>query len=66
MTFPLPGPGHAGDAARARDQYAAQLPIRERVLGAGHPGTLTARAQPRLLGPSCGETSADSRSQDGS
>ena len=28
----------------ARDQYAALLPIRERVLGAEHPDTLTARA----------------------
>ena len=36
--------GAAGDAAGARDQYAALLPIRERVLGAEHPATLTARA----------------------
>jgi len=33
----------AGDAAAARDQYAALLPIRERVLGAGHPETIAAR-----------------------
>ena len=33
-----------GDAAAARDQYAALLPVRERVLGAEHPDTLTARA----------------------
>ncbi len=33
----------AGDAAGARDQYAALLPIRERVLGAEHPDTLTDR-----------------------
>jgi hypothetical protein len=33
-----------GSAAAARDQYAALLPIRERVLGAEHPNTLTARA----------------------
>ena len=33
-----------GDAAGARDQFAALLPVRERVLGAEHPDTLTARA----------------------
>ena len=36
--------GEAGDAAGARDQYAALLPVRERVCGAEHPDTLTARA----------------------
>jgi hypothetical protein len=36
--------GQAGDAAGARDQYAALLPIRERVLGAEHPSALTDRA----------------------
>jgi hypothetical protein len=36
--------GEAGDAAGARDQYAALLPTEERVLGAEHPDTLTARA----------------------
>ena len=36
--------GEAGDAAGARDQFAALLPIRERVLGPEHPDTLTARA----------------------
>ena len=36
--------GEAGDAAGARDQYAALLPVRERVSGAEHPHTLTARA----------------------
>ena len=35
--------GEAGDAAAARDQFAALLPIRERVLGAEHPDTLTTR-----------------------
>ena len=35
--------GQAGDAAGARDQYAALLPVRERVLGPEHPDTLTAR-----------------------
>ena len=33
----------AGDPAAARDQYAALLPVRQRVLGAEHPRTLTAR-----------------------
>jgi hypothetical protein len=32
--------GQAGDAAGARDQYAALLPISGRVLGAEHPDTL--------------------------
>ena len=36
--------GRAGDAAGARDQFAALLPIEERVLGPEHPDTLTARA----------------------
>ncbi|GAA4951913.1 hypothetical protein GCM10023334_066660 [Nonomuraea thailandensis] len=36
--------GEAGDAAAARDQYAALLPTREHVLGAEHPETLTTRA----------------------
>jgi hypothetical protein len=36
--------GKAGDAAGARSQFAALLPIRERVLGAEHPTTLTTRA----------------------
>ena len=36
--------GEAGDAAGARDQYAALLPIRERVLGPKHHHTLAARA----------------------
>jgi Domain of unknown function (DUF4062)/Tetratricopeptide repeat len=35
--------GEAGDAARARDQYAALLPVRERVLGPEHPNTLANR-----------------------
>ena len=37
--------GEAGDAAGARDQLAALLPIRERVLGPEHPDTLTTRNQ---------------------
>ena len=35
--------GEAGDAAGARDQLAALLPIRERVLGPEHPDTLGTR-----------------------
>jgi len=35
--------GPAGDAAGARDQFAALLPVRERVLGAEHPETLATR-----------------------
>ncbi|MFF4198333.1 tetratricopeptide repeat protein [Nonomuraea sp. NPDC001831] len=35
--------GQAGDAAAARDQFAALLPVEERVLGADHPDTLTTR-----------------------
>ena len=36
--------GQAGDAAGARDQFAALLPVRERVLGPEHPDTLADRA----------------------
>ena len=49
--------GQAGDAAGARDQFAALLPIRERVLGPEHPDTLTTRREPRPLdrgGGGCG------------
>ena len=35
--------GEAGDAAGARDQFAALLPIEEHVLGPEHPDTLSAR-----------------------
>jgi hypothetical protein len=35
--------GNAGDAAGARDQFAALLPIRERILGPEHPDTLATR-----------------------
>ena len=37
------GLGPPGDAAGARDQFAALLPVRERVLGPGHPDTLATR-----------------------
>ena len=36
--------GLAGDAAGARDQFAALVPVAERVLGPEHPDTLAARA----------------------
>ena len=36
--------GEAGDAAGARDRFAALLPVVERVLGPEHADTLTARA----------------------
>ena len=36
--------GGAGDAAGARDQFAALLPVFERVSGPEHPDTLTTRA----------------------
>ena len=35
--------GEAGDAAGARDQFAALVPVQERVLGPEHPETLMAR-----------------------
>ena len=35
--------GLAGDAAGARDLYAALLPVAERTLGPEHPETLTTR-----------------------
>ena len=37
--------GVAGDAAGARDQLAALMPISERVRGPEHPGTLATRSQ---------------------
>jgi hypothetical protein len=36
--------GEAGDAAGARDQFAALLPVREQILGAEHPDTLITRS----------------------
>ena len=35
--------GEAGEAAGARDQYAALLATEEQMLGPGHPDTLTTR-----------------------
>ena len=34
----------AGDAAGASDQFAALLPVRERILGPEHPDTLSTRS----------------------
>jgi tetratricopeptide repeat protein len=42
--------GRAGDAAGAREQYAALLPILERVLGTEHPDTLITRHLARWTG----------------
>ena len=36
--------GEAGDAAGARDRFAAPFPVRERILDPEHPNTLNARA----------------------
>ena len=36
--------GEAGDPAAACDQFAALVPVTERVMGAEHPDTLAARA----------------------
>ena len=38
-------PGHAGDVAGARDQFAALLPVRKKVLGAKDPDTLTTQRE---------------------
>ena len=45
--------GEAGDAAGARDQYVALLPIRERVQGPEHPDTLAARSNLAYWTPLC-------------
>ena len=37
--------GEAGNAPAARDQFAALVPVCERVLGAEHPDTLAARGE---------------------
>ena len=46
--------GEAGDAAGARDQHAALLPIHERVLGPEHPTTLTTRRNLAYWAEQCG------------
>ena len=37
--------GEAGDAASARDQFTALLPVSARLLGPDHPNTLLARVR---------------------
>ena len=51
--------GQAGDAAGARDQYAALLPVRERVQGAEHPHTLTTRHNLAYWTGQAGDTAPD-------
>ena len=48
--------GKAADAAGAREQYAALLPVIERVLGAEHPQTPEYPRQPRVLDQTSGTT----------
>ena len=45
--------GKAGDAAGARDQLAALLPSRERVLGSEHPENLDHPCLPRRFPRAC-------------
>ncbi|WP_371778490.1 tetratricopeptide repeat protein [Streptosporangium subroseum] len=47
--------GEDGDAARARDQFAALVPVLERVLGPEHPNTLTTRANLALYSGKAGD-----------
>ncbi len=53
--------GEAGDAAAARDQFAALLPIEERVQGHEHPDTLDIRAN---LARWTGDAGDDARARD--
>jgi len=53
--------GEAGDAARARDQYAELLPTLERVQGPEHPDTLAARSN---LADWTGETGGKVQARD--
>ena len=48
--------GQAGDAAGARDQFTALLPVAEHVLGAEHPDTLAARASRAYWTGQAGDT----------
>src|SRR5260370_36007992 len=50
--------GQAGDAAAARNQFAALLPVAERGLGPEHPGTLAARASPAYWTGPAGDAAA--------
>ena len=51
--------GLAGDAAGARDQFAALLPIEERVLGPKHSDTLDARDNLAYWTGRAGDTTGD-------
>ena len=51
--------GEAGDAAGARDQFAALLPIRERVLGPEHPNTLITRSDLASWTGGAGDAASD-------
>jgi len=50
--------GQAGDAAAARDQFAALLPVAERVLGPEHPDTLINRHTLANFAGYAGDTAA--------
>ncbi|MET8145693.1 tetratricopeptide repeat protein [Sphaerisporangium sp. NPDC005288] len=50
--------GKAGDPAAARDQFAALLPVYERVLGAEHPDTLRTRYDLAYLTGKAGDPAA--------
>ena len=50
--------GQAGDTAAARDQFAALVPVAERVLGPEHPDTLAARASLAYWTAQAGDTAA--------
>ena len=50
--------GEAGDPAAARDQLAALLPVRARVLGPEHPNTLTTRGNLAYLTGLAGDPAA--------
>jgi hypothetical protein len=50
--------GPAGDVAAARDQYAAQLPVLERVLGPEHPDTLAVHSNLAYFPGAAGDAAA--------
>jgi Tetratricopeptide repeat len=51
--------GEAGDAAGARDQFAALLPVRERVQGPEHPDTLATRRNLAYRTAEAGNSASD-------
>ena len=50
--------GRAGDAAAARDQFAALVPVREGISGPDHPDTLAAREELAYWTGSAGDAAA--------